>query len=333
MTAGPLNVNILVAIHSPVALWNIPNGHVAWLRRTFPEHAFLHATSEGEALALIAGAEVAFSSQVSRAQLAAAPRLRWIHSPAAGVGSMLSPEAAASPIVITNSRGMAADTMAEHVLGVTLALFRRLPLAIRSQAAREWAQDAIGALGNRTIAGSVVLVVGLGAIGQAVARRMALLGASVLGIRRNPSAAGPEGVEQVAPPDRLRDLLPSADVVVLTAPHTKETRGLIGEAALNLMAPQAILVNVSRGRLVDGTALAAALREGRIGGAALDVFDREPLPPESPLWDLPNVLITPHTSGFRPDHWDAVTGLFARNLRRFEAGEPLLNVVDKQAGY
>jgi phosphoglycerate dehydrogenase-like enzyme len=134
-------------------------------------------------------------------------------------------------------------------------------------------------------------------------------------------------------PDRLAAVLPVADVVVIAAPHTSSTRGLIGAAELAAMMPQTILVNVSRGRLVDEDALAAALLRGSIGGAALDVFEREPLPSDSPLWDLPNVLITPHTSGFRPDHWDVMTALFADNLRRYEQAEPLLNVVDKNAGY
>jgi phosphoglycerate dehydrogenase-like enzyme len=324
---------ILVAIHSPVAVWNIPSEHLERLRLEFPHHTFLRADSDDEALALIPDCDVAFSSQITREHLAAAPRLRWIHSPAAGVGSMLFPEMVSSRIVITNSRGMSAETMAEHVLAVTLAMLRHLPLAIRSQLSRTWVQDAIGAFGNNTIAGSTVLIVGLGAIGTAIARKMSLLGARVLGIRRNAAAPAPDGVIEVAPPDRLRELLPAADVVLISAPHTRQTRRLIGRQELNAMARHAILVNVSRGRLVDEAALIDALRRGAIGGAALDVFEHEPLPLDSPLWDMPNVLITPHTSGFRTDHWDAATALFAENLRRFDAGAPLVNVVDKEAGY
>ena len=258
--------------------------------------------------------------------------MRWLHSPAAGVGGMLFPEMVSSPVVLTNSRGMSAGTIAEHVLAVTLALFRRLPHAFRSQAAREWAQDAIGAEGNRLIAGARVLVVGLGAIGGAVAQRLTLLGARVTGLRRR-AAGETHGEWTVAPAGRLHDLLPAADVVIVAAPHTHETRGLIGRPELALMARDAILVNVSRGPLIDEPALIEALSTRTIGGAALDVFVDEPLPPDSPFWTLPNVLITPHTSGFRPDHWDAATALFADNLERFDAGQPLVNVVDKQAGY
>jgi phosphoglycerate dehydrogenase-like enzyme len=277
-------------------------------------------------------ADAVFAGQISREQLAAAPRLRWLHSPAAGVGGMLFPEMIASPVVITNSRGMSAGTIAEHVIAVTLALFRRLPHAFRSQAAGEWAQDAIGAEGNRLIAGARVLVVGLGAIGAAVAHRMTLLGAHVTGLRRR-AVGVTHGEWIIAPSEHLHDLLPAADVVVIAAPHTRETRGLIGRRELSLMSRDAILVNVSRGQLVDEPALIDVLRAGTIGGAALDVFVDEPLPPDSPFWTLTNVLITPHTSGFRPDHWDAATSLFAGNLERLDAGQPLVNVVDKLAGY
>lgn len=326
-------MHILISIHSPFAIWNIPEEHTRRLRCAFPSHTFLQARDDDEALALIPGAEVAFSSQVSRDQLRAAPRLRWIHSPAAGVGGMLFPEMLESKVIITNSRGMAADTMAEHVLAVTLALFRRIPLAVRRQIERAWAQDEISALGHPRLEGSHVLVVGLGAIGGAVARRMAALGARVTGIRRRTDGSPVPGVSAVHAPGDLHATLPHADVVVIAAPHTRETRGLIGPAELAVMRPDAVLVNVSRGRLVDETALAAALRSGRPAAAALDVFEREPLPRESPLWGLPNVLITPHTSGFQPDHWDAATDLFADNLRRLERGEPLLNLVDKAQGY
>jgi phosphoglycerate dehydrogenase-like enzyme len=326
-------LNILICIHSQFAMWNIPQSHVDRLRTDFPSHTFLHALDDAMALRFIAEAEVAFIGQITSAQLTTARRLRWIHSPAAGIGGMLFPEMLANSVVITNSKGMSADTIAEHVLAVTLAMFRRLPHAFRSQTAREWAQDAIGEAGHKLIAGSTILIVGLGAIGGAVARRVTLMGADVIGIRRTTRPAQHDNVREIATPDRLLDLLPLADVVVLSAPHTRETRGLIGAAELRAMSPDALLVNVSRGQLVDEVALADALISGRIAGAALDVFHDEPLPPESPFWTLPNVLITPHTSGFRPDHWDAATALFAANLRRFEAGQELVNVVDKGVGY
>jgi phosphoglycerate dehydrogenase-like enzyme len=327
-------VIVLVSIHSPFVMWNIPAAHVEALCREFPGHTFRHAADDRTALGMIADAEVAFSAQIRPEHLAAAPRLRWIHSPAAGVGAMLFPAMIDSPIVLTNSRGLSADTIAEHVVAVTLALFRHLHVAVRAQVRRQWAQDIIGAPpANRMLSGASVLVVGLGAIGAAAAARMHALGARVSGVRRTMSSPAPPGVARVVPAGRMREVLPEADVVVIAAPQTRDTRGLVGAAELQAMRPDAILVNVSRGKLVDEEALVAALRAGTIGGAALDVFAHEPLSPESPLWDLPNVLITPHTSGFRPDHWDAATALFADNLRRFERGEPLRNIVDKHAGY
>lgn len=325
-------MTIVICIHSSFGMWTIPPEYVDRLRSRFPMHTFLHARTDDEALSMIPGADVVFAGQITPQQLSAASRLRWLHSPAAGIGGMLFPEMVDSPVVMTNSRGMSAGTIAEHVLAVTLALFRRLPHAFRSQSAREWAQDAIGAEGNRLIAGARVLVVGLGAIGTAVAHRMTLLGARVTGLRRR-APGMTYGEWAVAPSDRLHDLLPAADVVVIAAPHTRDTRGLIGRAELALMSSDAILVNVSRGQLVDEPALIEVLRTGTIGGAALDVFVDEPLPTDSPFWTMPNVLITPHTSGFRPDHWDAATALFAENLQLFDSGQPLVNVVDKKAGY
>ncbi|MGH9370425.1 MAG: D-2-hydroxyacid dehydrogenase [Vicinamibacterales bacterium] len=327
-------MTILVLIHSPFRMWRIPLAHVERLQQDFPHHTILHARDVAEAGALVERADVAFSSQINPDHLRAAPRLRWIHSPAAGIAGMLSPEMLASAVVLTNSRGLAADTIAEHVLAVTLALFRRLPLAFARQAGKTWAQDEISAPpGNRMLRGAAVVLVGLGAIGSTTALRMHALGATVTGIRRRVSAPIPSGVSAVRPFEELHAVLPHADVLILAAPQTKLTRGLIGARELALMKPDGVLVNVSRGGLVDEEALAAALRAGRIASAALDVFHDEPLGPESPLWDVPNLLITPHTSGFRPDHWDAATDLFAENLRRFERGEELLNVVDKQAGY
>ena len=327
-------MKVLVAIFSAADTWTIPARHVDALRRRFPGVTFAHAEDDETMRREAADADVAFSSLVRGDVLAGAPRLAWIHSSAAGVGSLLSPELKRGGVVLTNSRGVHADFIAEHVVAVTLALFRKLHLAVRRQLEGRWAQAELNAAPPpRLLRGATAGVVGLGAIGAAVARAMTGLGADVRAIRRRPGLAPPPGVSRAGGPDELPDLLAGADVVVLAAPLTGETRGLIGRHELALMKAGAVLVNVSRGKLVREDELADALTRGVIAGAALDVFEHEPLDPGSPLWRLPNTLITPHTSGFRPDYWDVVTDLFAENLQRYRRGEPLVNVVDPEAGY
>lgn len=327
-------MKILVAVYSDVPSWNIPKRYVQQLRDAFPQHEFVHVAAEPGVIAAVGDTDVAFMSELRPQHLAAAPRLRWVHSPAAGVGGMLFPALRESGVAITNSRGMSAGVIAEHVLALTLALFRKLPLAIRSQARRHWAQEETAAApALRTIQGARITIVGMGGIGGASAVRFAALGAAVTGVRRRLDAAPPDGVTRVVATADLHGVLPETDVLVLAAPQTAETRGLIGAEALRVMHPDALLINVSRGKLVDEAALAEALASGRPGGAGLDVFEHEPLDLRSPLWTLPNVIITPHTAANRADHWDVATDLFADNLRRFERGEPLRNVVDKTAGY
>ena len=329
---------ILVAIYSRFLAWNIPPTNVDALRERFPQHTFLHARSTDEALELIGAAEIVFAAFLRPPVFEAAAKLKWIHSPAAGLEGMLFPAMIESPLVVTNSRGLSADTIAEHVLTVVLALFRKLPLAVEAQRLREWAQARLVAdTPLQTIAGSRVLIVGLGAIGLAAAQRFTSLGAHVEAVRRRPELPHPSCVERAVSTDHLLELLPSADVVVLAAPETAATRHLIGRRELAAMRPGSVLVNVSRGALVDEAALLDTLTSPHstrtLAAAALDVFEQEPLPADSPLWNLPNVLVTPHIAGFRPDHWDAVCDLFAENLHRFDAGQPLLNVVDKREGY
>ena len=325
---------VLVGIYSPFAAWNIPDAHVERLRREFPHHTFLHARTDAEIPMQLADVEIAFASELREPHFQAAQRLRWVHSPAAGVGGMLSAAVVRGPVVFSNSRGMSGDTIAEHVLGLALALFRKFPLALRAQRAHEWTQDeAMQPPPLRMIRGTRVLLIGLGGIGAACASRFAALGAQVTAVRRRPDEPSPPGVSAVHPPGDLQRLLPAAELIVVAAPQTASTQRMIGREQLAAMRRDAVLINVSRGKLVDEAALAEVLWDGAIAGAGLDVFEHEPLDPESPLWDLPNVIITPHTSGFRPDHWDAATDLFAENLRRFDRGEPLRNVVDKQAGY
>jgi phosphoglycerate dehydrogenase-like enzyme len=328
-------MNILVGVISPAAIWVLPRHFVDDLRRAFPQHIFLEAWDRDTLRRLLPDADVAFTPFVDRDLFPSLSRLRWIQSPAAGVGNLMYPELLASPIVITTARGIRARSIAEHVIGATIALARQLPVAIRAQAAHEWVQDRLEGpeSGVRALQGLHMGIVGLGAIGTEVARIAAPLGIRVSAIRRRPVTEPAFGVDAVWSPDRLPDLLKTSDVIVLSLPHTPESRELIGRRELEIVKRGAYLINVARGRLVDDDALVDALRDGRIGGVALDVFTREPLDPSSPYWDLPNVIITPHTAGAMQDYWTPLIALFSDNLRRFERGEPLVNVVDKHAGY
>ena len=317
---------------SPAPAWVLPRRFVDQLRLDFPQHTFLDAWDRETLRRLLPEADVAFTPFVDRDVFASAARLRWVQSPAAGVGSLMFPELLASAVVLTSARGIRARSIAEHVLGVTIALARRLPAVLRAQTAHRWAQEEIETEA-RTLQGQRMGIVGLGAIGLAVVKIAAPFGFRISAIRRRAGEPRPDGVEEVWTPERLPDLLAQSDVVVLAAPHTPDTRRLIGRAQIDQMTRGALLVNVARGKLVDDEAVIAALRDGRLGGAALDVFSQEPLEPSSPYWDLPNVIVTPHTSGAMTDYWTPLVALFAGNLRRFEKGEPLLNVVDKVAGY
>jgi phosphoglycerate dehydrogenase-like enzyme len=328
-------MNVLVAVISAAPAWIIPERFVDQLRRDFPQHTFLDAWDRETLRRLLPEADVAFTPLVDRDIFPSATRLRWVQSPAAGVGSLMFPALLASGVVITSARGIRARAIAEHVLGVTIALARRLPVAVRAQAAHRWAHAEIeGAnVDVRTLQGQRMGIVGLGAIGIEVVKIAAPFGFRITAIRRRATGPPPPGVEEVWPPDRLHDLLAQSDVVVLAAPHTPETKRLIGRRELDRIKRGAFLINIARGKLVDDDAVIDALRDGRLGGAALDVFSDEPLDPASLYWDLPNVIVTPHVSGALQDYWTPLVALFADNLRRFERGEPLLNVVDKVAGY
>jgi phosphoglycerate dehydrogenase-like enzyme len=327
-------VNVLVAVFSPAPAWTLPRSFVDVLRREFPRHTFNDAWDADSLRALLHDADVAFSAAIDRSAFASLPRLKWVQSPATGVGGMLGPELIASPIVVTSARGVRARSIAEHVIGVTIALARQLPLVLHMQAEHAWALDEIESSGTvRTLHGRRMAIVGLGAIGLEVSRIAAVLGMRVSAIRRRADLPAPPSVDEVLPPDRLNELLARTDVILLSAPLTAETTRLIDQAALQHVRRGAFLINVGRGKLVDDDAVVQALRDGRLGGAALDVFTREPLDRSSPYWDLPNVIVTPHIAGAMEDYWTPLVELFSENLRRFERGEPLLNVVDKAAGY
>jgi phosphoglycerate dehydrogenase-like enzyme len=329
-------MNILVGVIAPAAIWVIPRAFVDQLRREFPQHTFLEAWDRDAIRSQLPDADVAFTPFVDRDVFPSATRLRWIQSPAVGVGSLMFPELHASSVIVTTARGIRARAIAEHVVCMTIALARRLPHAMRAQAEHRWAQNELegAASGVWSLRGKRMAIVGFGAIGQEIARLVEPFGVAIAAIRRRPerSAAIRSGVEVFAP-DRLHDALANSDVAVLSMPHTPETKQIIGRRELSLVKRGALLINIARGKLIDDDAVVEALRSGQLGGAALDVFTHEPLEPSSPYWDLPNVIVTPHTSGAMEDYWTPLVALFSENLRRFEKNEPLLNAVDKSVGY
>jgi phosphoglycerate dehydrogenase-like enzyme len=327
-------VTVIEYVRDDEGVWTLPRPLVEALARRFPAVRFESPADRAAAERLLPAAEVVFGGLLDADNFARARRLRWVHAPAAGVASLLFPALVGSEVVLTNARGLHAVSMAEHALGLLLTFARKLHLARDLQRAHRWGQVALWteppAFGR--LAGGTLGLVGLGAVGSALAARAAALGLRVIALRPHPRPDPAPAHEQWGP-ERLGELLERADWVVLAAPHTAATRGLIGAAELARMKPGAVLVNLGRGALVDEPALVAALREGRIAGAALDVVRGEPLEAASPLWDLPNVVITPHVAGLGPGHWEGAVEQFAGNLRRYLAGEPLVNVVDKRAGY
>jgi len=254
------------------------------------------------------------------------PRLRWIAAASAGVDYLMFPALASGDVVVTNSAGVFNDAMAEYALALVSAVCADLPATLRLQARREWVHRD-----TRRLAGSEVLVLGAGGIGRAIARLFSGVGARArcLARTRRPDAQ----LGTIAGLAELPALLPAADFVVLALPLTSATRGIIGAAELALMRRDAWLVNLGRGDLVHEPALVDALTREAIGGAALDVFTQEPLPASAALWNLPNVIVSPHMSGDSRGWEKSLTGLFLAQLKRYRAGQPLANVVDKNLGF
>jgi phosphoglycerate dehydrogenase-like enzyme len=340
-------------------VWAIPSWAVEEIRGALPaqgwEVVVVEAAADGrgdgeegreegrgpppEALAAVRGAEIYLGFGMNRALFAAATaapggRLRWVHSGAAGVRGALLPELVASAVMLTNAAGIHARPIAETVIALTLHFTRGLDRAVRQQREACWdssfwerAEPSVHELGELTMG-----VLGLGGIGSETARLAAALGMRVLGWRRS-ARPGPAGVQVERGDDGLGRVLERSDVLVVALPDTASTRGLLGAEALAQLPAGAVFINVARGAIVDEAALLAALREGRLRGAGLDVFAREPLPPESPFWAEPSVLVTPHISATSRRFWRRSADLIVANLERYLAGEPLLNLVDKQAGY
>ncbi|OHD69142.1 MAG: hypothetical protein A2W19_06010 [Spirochaetes bacterium RBG_16_49_21] len=268
---------------------------------------------------------------VSLSLLARAPLLRWYHHWYAGVDWLERfPGIRESEVTVTNASGVHTVSVTEHLLSMMLAFARNLHLNVRAQARREWRKETMDALFE--LAGKRVLVVGLGAIGTHFARAAQSLGMTVTAIRRH-AIASTDAAARVYGPEHLHGELGKADFVVIILPATPDTRKLFTAREFEAMREGSYFINVGRGSIVDETALVQALRSGRIRGAGLDVFETEPLPADSPLWDMDQVIITPHMGGYTPEYFRRSWPIFTENLKRYVEGRPLVNVVDKGAGY
>jgi phosphoglycerate dehydrogenase-like enzyme len=302
-----------------------PGDHTAPVTRTPGQAA--------EWAALVAEAEVMFDlDRASGGDLPRqVPRLRWVQLSSSGVGQLVARIGLGdSPVVVTNAAGVHATPLAEFVLFAMLYFAKRMPRVLADQRRRHWERFALDTLPGKTLG-----VVGLGRVGRAIARLARAVGLRVVAIRRTVDAGASDApdVDAVYPLAGLGTLLAESDYVALIVPFTRETAGLLGERELALMKPGAVLINIARGQLVDEAALIDALRSGRLGGAALDVFATEPLPADSPLWAMSNVLVTPHSMSTALEENEVLVELFCDNLRRYLAGQALRNVFDRERGY
>ena len=264
------------------------------------------------------------------AALHTACRLRWLHLMTAGVNNYADPALFPEPRpILTRSAGVHAPTMAEHAIGLALAVGRNFPLLYAHQKEHKWHFEVAGS----ELFESTVVMLGTGYLAAELIRRLQGFGCRILGVRRDCTKPAPEGVERVYPVEQLPEVLPQADYLFNTLPLTPATRNLLGREAFLAAKPGMILINMGRGGTVDTPALAEALRKGRLGGAGLDVTEPEPLDRENPLWDFPNVIITPHCSAVSKTTNSRRNEMFLRQLDRFLAGEPLEGVVDFNAGY
>jgi D-2-hydroxyacid dehydrogenase (NADP+) len=325
---------LLIFVHHPFDLWTVPAWFPERLRADFPQLNVVHLPDYKRVDTEILDAEIAIAWSVRPAQIAATKKLRWIHSPAAAVHQLIFPELIDSDIVLTNAREVHGPVVAEHVIALIFALAKKIPDAVRLQEKHEWGQqrmwDELPRV--REVAGATVGLVGLGSIGRGVAKTAKALGMHVSAVREHPEK-GSEGTDAVFGPAQMNEVFRQADYIVLAAPVTDGTKAIANAERLALMKPDACLINVGRGPLVDEAALAAALRDRKMGGAALDVFPKEPLAADSPLWDVPRLLITPHTAALTDKLWERHYALFSENLRRYLNHQTLLGLVDKRKGY
>lgn len=312
-----------------VLCYPVERRHVEQLRRAAPDWEFIDAGQERIADEILradifcghAKVPVPWDDVVARG------RLRWIQSSASGTDHCLVPSVVASDIMVSSASGLFADSVAEQTLALLLGLLRSIPRFVQAQGAREFIRRPTHDLHGKTIG-----IAGFGGNGRRIAQVLAPFGCRLLATDWFPCDAPPH-VERIVPPEALHDIAPQLDVLILCLPLTEPTRGCIDASVLNRLPQGAWLINVARGPVVREADLIAALQSGHLGGAGLDVVEHEPLPASSPLWDMPNVLITPHVGAQSAQRYDRVTEFFIDNIARYRAGKPLRNLVDKELGF
>jgi len=283
--------------------------------------------AEKEDIESVEDAEIIFGP-FDRETLLQAKRLKWVQVPSAGVDRTMSPDFIGSEVVLTSSSGIHRTPMSEIAVAMMLMLAKRLHKFMRFQLERRWERIVPDELAGKTLG-----ILGLGNVGMETAWKAKCLGMKVLALDRQRRMRRPTYVDRLVGPEDLDFLLSESDYLVVAVPLTKETYHMIAERELRLLKPSAHVINIARGAVVDNNALVKALKEGWIAGAGLDVFEEEPLPKDSPFWELENVIITPHIGGAMPQYEDRAVEIFCENLRRYLANRPLLNEIDKEAGY
>lgn len=334
MHPRPEETKITICVWHPFDQWRPTAAMAGAVRQRWPGTQVVHLADYEQLPQELPDTDIFVGYSLRAKQLKDAAKLKWVHSTASGVAQLLYPELARHGLVVTNPRGIFSVPMAEHTMGLLLALARNFPDSVRHQDQKHWGQQEIW---NRPqhlteLNGHLMLIVGFGSIGQELARRAKAFDMRVWAVTRS-GQGNLAHADKIFAATQMGEALPHADYVVIAAPETAETKQSIGARELSLMKKGARLINVSRGSLLDEVALIQALEQRQLGGAALDVTAMEPLPADSPLWKAPNLLITPHTSAVSDRLWPRQTELFLQLLERWFAGQELFNRVDFAKGY
>ena len=330
----PEQTKLTICVRHPFSEWCPPASLAEAIRRRWPAMHVVHLPDYDRLPQELPDTDIFIGYSLRAKQLLDAKKLKWIHSTAAGVAQLMYPELHDSGILVTNPSGIFSVPMAEHTMGLLVAMARNFPDSVRQQGRGRWSQQELWDMPQHLteLNGQVLLIVGFGSIGHELARRAKAFDMRVWGVSRS-GKGDARLAEKIVPVSQLHEVLPEADYIVVSAPETQETKHLIGAREIALMKSTARLVNVARGSLVDQAALIAALQQRKLAGAALDVTDPEPAPADDPIWQAPNLFLTPHTSAISDRLWARQTALLLELLERWFDGRELFNQVDLRRGY